>query len=297
MSTLKFVRTPTLDIGYLEAGPADGQAVVLLHGYPYDVHAFNEVVPLLTAAGLRTIVPYLRGYGPTQFVAAATARSGEQASIGQDLLDLLDALRLEKATVAGFDWGARAACIVAALWPGRVQGLVSCGGYQIQDISRAGEPMAIEQEHRLWYQYYFQTERGRLGLEKMRAELSRLLWKMWSPTWAFDDACFARTAASFENRDFVEVVIHSYRHRMGLAAGAPQYAALQARLAQLPVITVPSIVLHGADDDVFPPASSQQHQRFFSGPYERRVLPGIGHNPPQEAAGLFAKAVLDVARR
>jgi pimeloyl-ACP methyl ester carboxylesterase len=297
MAQLEQVRTPVLDIAYEHDGPAGGLPIVLLHGYPYDVRAFDEVVAILTGAGLRTIVPYLRGYGPTRFLSADTPRSGEQAAIGQDLLDLLDALQLTKAVLAGFDWGARAACIVSAMWPQRVCGLVSCAGYQIQDIARSKQPASPVQERRFWYQYYFHTERGRDGLAQNRYELGRLLWKLWSPTWEFDEETYRRTAASFANADFVDVVIHSYRHRMGNAAGDPRYAALQAQLTALPKIAVPSIVLHGAVDDVNPPAGSERHASFFTGSYDRHVLKNVGHNPPQEDPRSFAQAVLDVCKR
>ena len=290
------VRTPVLDVAYEHSGPAQGLPVVLLHGYPYDVRAFDDVVPVLNDAGLRTIVPYLRGYGGTRFLSPDTPRSGEQAALGQDLLELLDALNITQAGLAGFDWGSRAACVVAALWPQRVRGLVSCTAYQIQDIANSGKPADPEQERRFWYQYYFQTERGRNGLAANRAELGRLLWKLWSPTWPFDAAVFQRTAASFENPDFVDVVIHSYRHRMGNAPGDPRYAAIESQLARLPKISVPTIAVHGAVDDVNPVQNTQAHQRYFTGPYERRVFENIGHNPPQEAPLAFADAILDVCK-
>jgi pimeloyl-ACP methyl ester carboxylesterase len=290
------VRTPVLDVAYEHSGPAQGLPVVLLHGYPYDVRAFDDVVPVLNDAGLRTIVPYLRGYGGTRFLSPDTPRSGEQAALGQDLLELLDALNIAQAGLAGFDWGSRAACVVAALWPQRVRGLVSCTAYQIQDIANSGKPADPEQERRFWYQYYFQTKRGRNGLAANRAELGRLLWKLWSPTWPFDAAVFQRTAASFENPDFVDVVIHSYRHRMGNAPGDPRYAAIESQLARLPKISVPTIAVHGAVDDVNPVQNTQAHQRYFTGPYERRVFENIGHNPPQEAPLAFADAILDVCK-
>ena len=290
------VRTPVLDVAYEHSGPAQGLPVVLLHGYPYDVRAFDDVVPVLNDAGLRTIVPYLRGYGGTRFLSPDTPRSGEQAALGQDLLELLDALNIAQAGLAGFDWGSRAACVVAALWPQRVRGLVSCTAYQIQDIANSGKPADPEQERRFWYQYYFQTRRGRNGLAANRAELGRLLWKLWSPTWPFDAAVFQRTAASFENPDFVDVVIHSYRHRMGNAPGDPRYAAIESQLARLPKISVPTIAVHGAVDDVNPVQNTQGHQRYFTGPYERRVFENIGHNPPQEAPLAFADAILDVCK-
>ncbi len=297
MARLERVRTPVLEIAYEHERRPDGTPVVLLHGYPYDVRAFDEVVAILSGSGLRSIVPYLRGYGPTRFLSPETQRSGEQAAIGQDLLDLLDALNIPQAVLAGFDWGARAACIVAAVWPQRVRGLVTCAGYQIQDIARAKEPASPVQERRFWYQYYFHTERGRNGLARNRYDLGRLLWKLWSPTWEFDEETYRRSAVSFDNDDFVEVVIHSYRHRMGNAAGDPRHGALEARLATLPKIAVPTIALHGAVDDVNPPRGSEQHDRYFTGPYERRVLANVGHNPPQEAPAAFAQAVLDLCKR
>jgi pimeloyl-ACP methyl ester carboxylesterase len=297
LAQLEHVRTPVLDIAYEHDGPAGALPIILLHGYPYDVRAFDDVVAILAAAGLRTIVPYLRGYGPTRFLSADTPRSGEQASIGQDLFDLIGAKQIEQAVVAGFDWGARAACIVAAVWPERIRGLVTCAGYQIQDIARAKAPADPEQERRFWYQYYFHTERGRNGLAQRRYDLGRLLWKLWSPTWEFDEETYRRTAAAFENDDFVEVVIHSYRHRMGNAPGDPRYSTLQGRLAALPNIGVPTIVLHGAVDDVNPVQGSETHARHFSGHYERRVLGNVGHNPPQEAPRIFAQAVLDLCKQ
>jgi pimeloyl-ACP methyl ester carboxylesterase len=297
MHKVQHARTPVLDIAYEDNGPPGSLPVVLLHGFPYDIRAFDGVVPLINAAGFRTIVPYLRGYGPTRFLSPATMRSGEQAALGQDLLELLDALQVKQAVLAGFDWGGRAACVVAALWPERVQALVSCTGYQIQDIANSIKPVDPEQERRFWYQYYFHTERGRHGLAQMRGELGKLLWKQWSPTWDFDDATYLRTAASFDNPDFVDVVIHSYRHRAGNAAGDPRYADIESRLAKLPKITVPTIVIHGAVDEVNPAQKSKSHHRHFSGAYERRVFEQVGHNPPQEASKAFADAVLALCKR
>jgi pimeloyl-ACP methyl ester carboxylesterase len=294
---LAHVRTSVLDITYERDGPAEALPVVLLHGYPYDPRAFDAVVPIITAAGHRTVVPYVRGYGGTRFLSPDTPRSGEQAAMGQDLLELLDALNIQQAVLAGFDWGARAACVVSALWPERVRALVTCAGYQVQDISASEKPVEPEQERRFWYQYYFQTERGRRGLAQNRAELGRLLWKLWSPTWKFDEETYRRTAASFDNDDFVDVVIHSYRHRMRNAPGDPRYAAIEARLAALPKIRVPSMVIHGAVDDVNSADKSEGHQRFFTGYYERRVFENVGHNPPQEAPGGFAAAILDLLKR
>jgi pimeloyl-ACP methyl ester carboxylesterase len=296
LANLARVKTPVLDVAYEHSGPADAPAVVLLHGFPYDVRSFDEAGALINAAGFRTIVPYLRGYGATRFLSADTPRSGQQAALGQDLLELLDALRIDRAVLAGYDWGGRAACIVSALSPQRVTGLVSCAGYNIQDIPHSDQPADPEQEARYWYQYYFHTERGRRGLTAKRAELSRLLWKMWSPTWAFDDATFERTARSFDNDDFVDVAIHSYRHRYGNAAGDPRYETIEVQLAALPRIDVPAIALHGAADGVIPCQVSESHGKYFTASYQRRVLPNVGHNPPQEAPKEFAEAVLELCR-
>lgn len=288
------VLTPVLDVACEIGGPPGAPAVILLHGFPYDPRCFDEVVRLLAARGLRTVVPYVRGYGPTRFLAAATPRSGQQAAIAQDVLDLMDALGLERAILAGFDWGSRAGCIVAALYPQRVRALLSCSAYQVQDIARSVEPADPEQERRYWYQYYFNTERGRAGLATNRRALCRLLWQLWSPTWNFDEATFERTAASFDNPDFVDVCMSSYRHRYGNSPGDPRYASLEARLASAPTIGVPTIALHGSVDGVHPVADSAGHGRYFTGRYERRVLEGVGHNPAQESPAEFARAVLDL---
>ena len=293
---LKQTRAGVLEVAYEEAGPPDGTAVVLLHGFPYDIHAYDDVTPLLVADGCRVITPYLRGYGSTRFLAAETPRSGQQAALGHDLLALMDALRIPSAVLAGYDWGGRAACIVAALWPERARGLVSCGGYNIQDIASSGLPQLPEAEHRYWYQYYFHTERGRAGLARYRRELGKLLWQLWSPSWRFTDATYERTAASFDNPDFVDVVIHSYRHRYGLAAGDPDLEATEQRLAKRPHITVPTVVLHGDDNGVSPAQRSERDRALFDGPFERRVLPGVGHDVPQEAAREFADTVLSLVR-
>jgi pimeloyl-ACP methyl ester carboxylesterase len=290
------IRTPVLDIAYEASGPVDGLPVLLLHGFPYDVRSFDGVVARVNAAGFRTIVPWLRGYGSTQFLSGDTPRSGEQAALGQDLLELMDALRIQKAVLGGYDWGGRAACVVSALWPQRAAGLVSCTGYNIQDIANSRRPADPAQEARLWYQYYFHIERGRNGLTEKRREISRLLWKMWSPTWAFDDATFDRTAGSFDNADFVDVVIHSYRHRTGSVAGDPGYAAVEARLAAQPDIDVPCINLHGAADGVIPAQASEGHGKHFTAPYQRRVLENVGHNVPQEAPQAFADAILQLCK-
>ena len=294
MSPLKHIRAGVLDVGYYESGPVEGPPVFLMHGFPYDIHSYAAVAPMLAAAGCRVIVPYLRGYGPTRFLSTDTPRSGEQAALGADLLALMDALAIPRALLAGYDWGGRAACVVAALWPARCAGLVSFNSYNIQHIARAMEPDTPENEHRLWYQYYFHSERGRTGLERDRRAVARLLWKLWSPTWAFDDATFERTATAFDNPDFVEVVIHSYRHRFGLVTGDPAYADIERRLAAQPVISVPAITFDGADDGVRPPAAATAHAHRFSGARSHRVVPGVGHNMPQEAPRLFADAVLEL---
>lgn len=283
---MNHIRAGVLDVAYLEHGPPDGPPVILLHGFPYDVHAYAGVA----LPGCRVIIPYLRGYGPTRFVSPDTPRSGEQAVLAADLLALMDALGIGRAVLAGYDWGGRAACIMAALWPDRVAGLVTCTGYNIQNIAAAGQPVAAEQEHRLWYQYYLHGARGAAGLAQNRDGFCRLLWRLWSPSWPFDDTLFAHTAPSFANPDFVDVVVHSYRHRFGLVAGDPAVAGIEQRVAAQPMITVPTINLHGADDGVAPvPATG--HADKFSGPYERLVVLGVGHNVPQEAPGVFADAV------
>jgi pimeloyl-ACP methyl ester carboxylesterase len=296
MEPLRHVRAGVLDIAYFEQGPNAGPPVVLMHGFPYDIHSYQEVAPLLADAGCRVLVPYLRGYGGTRFVNASTLRSGEQAALGADLLAFLDGLGIERAVLAGYDWGGRAACVVAALWPERCAGLVSVNSYNIQNIAKAMEPEAPEKELRLWYQYYFHSERGHAGLEQNRGPLAKLLWNLWSPTWRFDDATFGQSAAAFDNSDFVEVVIHSYRHRYALVPGDPTYAGIEAKLAQQPVITVPSITLDGADDGVRPPADASVHAARFSALRDHRVLNGVGHNLPQEAPQEFAMAVLELVR-
>ena len=291
---LKRARTNVLEIAYEESGPETGFPVLLMHGFPYDPRAFDEVVPPLAAAGYRAIMPYLRGYGQTRFLQADTPRSGQQAALGHDLVELMDALGLPSAVLAGFDWGGRAACVAAALWPERVRGLVSANGYNIQDIAGSVVPASPQQEHRLWYQYYFHTERGRAGLQTNRRELCKLLWQLWSPNWKFDDATYARTADSFDNPDFVDVVIHSYRHRFGYAPGDPAYDIFERQLAERPPITVPTIVLHGEGDGIARSANSASQSRFFTGPYQHRLIPVIGHDVPQEAPKETAAALLEL---
>ena len=290
----KLVRTKTLEIAYEDSGPAAGSPVLLMHGFPYDPRAFDDVVPRLVAAGCRTIVPYLRGYGPTRFLSADTQRSGQQAAMGKDLLDLMDALNIPSATLAGFDWGGRGVCVAAALWPERVRGVVVANGYSIQDIAAAARPRPPQQEHRAWYQFYFHTERGRAGLAANRREFCKLLWRLWSPNWKFDDATYERTAASFDNPDFVDVVIHSYRHRYGYAPGDPDLEDIEQRLAALPPIAAPTIVLSGSGDGVARPAPAAGQARFFTGPVQHRTIPLIGHDVPQEAPAAFAEALLEL---
>jgi pimeloyl-ACP methyl ester carboxylesterase len=289
---IKHVRTSALDIAYEESG--GGTPVILLHGFPYDPRAFDGMLPLLP--GCRVIVPYLRGYGPTRFLASDTMRSGEQAALGNDLKEMMDALAIERAVLAGYDWGGRAACIVAALWPERVNGLVTGGGYNMHDVAGSTKPASAEQEHRYWYQYYFNTERGRAGLTANRRGIAKLLWRLWSPNWNFDDATFEASARSFDNPEFVDVVIHSYRVRYGYVPGDPALAAIEQQLAAQPKIAVPTIVLQGEDAGTSPPEASIAHAKFFTGPYQRRTLPRVGHNVPQEAPRETAQAVMELVR-
>src|SRR5579863_2707948 len=296
LEPLLSVEAGVLDIAYYEEGPADGPVAILLHGFPYDIHSYVDVVPMLASKGCRVIVPYLRGYGPTRFLDRATPRSGEQAAIGADLIALLDALSIKRAIFAGYDWGGRAACVGAALWPERCAGLVAVNGYLIQDIARAMTPAKPLQEAAYWYQYYFQLERGRAGLAANRQEIAGILWKQWSPNWQFDDATFARTAAAFDNPDFVDVVIHSYRHRYGLAEGDPNYAELERRLAALPVIAIPAITLDGDADGVAPARDGGAHAAKFANRRAHRVIPRAGHNLPQEEPEAFADAVMELIK-
>lgn len=291
---MKHVDAGVLNIAYMEEGISGGYPVLLLHGFPYDVHSFDEVTPLLVAAGCRVITPYLRGFGQTSFLSKQTSRSGQQAALAHDLLSFMDKLEIKSATLAGYDWGGRAACIVAALWPERVNGLVSCCGYNIQNIAESMKPQAIEDEYRHWYQYYFHCERGRVGLEKNRSEICKLLWQLWSPNWQFDDMTYKQTANSFNNPEFVDVVIHSYRHRYGLVLGDPSIEETERRLVAQPRITVPSVVLDGDCDGVMSLGGSEKHNVFFTAKYEHRVIPLVGHNLPQEAPNDFAEAVLSL---
>ncbi len=293
---IRSIRTPTLEIGYAQHGPAAGPPVILLHGFPDDIHAYDGCALPLAADGMRVLVPYLRGYGPTRFLSDATPRSGEQAALGADLRDFMDALGIERAILGGYDWGGRAACIVSALWPQRSRGLVTVGGYNIQNIATALRPAPANQEFRHWYQWYFNTERGIAGLTANRRDICRLLWQLWSPNWHFDDATYHRSADSFDNPDFVAVVIQSYRHRHQNAPGDPALADIEAALARQPAITVPTICLHGAEDGVGPAAGSETAHRHFTDHYERRVIPVAGHFLTNEAPDAFTQAVRDLAR-
>jgi pimeloyl-ACP methyl ester carboxylesterase len=294
---LRQVDAGLLNVSYAELGPADGGAVILLHGWPYDIHAFAEVAPLLAAKGHRVIVPYVRGYGPTRFLSPDSFRNGQPAAVAQDLVDLMDALNIEGAVLAGFDWGARTADIVAALWPERVKGLVSVSGYLISGQDAGRQPLPPEAEHQWWYQFYFATERGRLGYDRNRREFARLIWKTASPKWDFDDATFERSATAFDNPDHVAIVIHNYRWRLGIAEGEARYADIDRRLAASPTIGVPTITIEG-DANGAPHAPPAAYASKFSGKYEHRTITGgIGHNLPQEAPAAFALAVLDLAAR
>ncbi|MET0462142.1 MAG: alpha/beta hydrolase [Chitinophagaceae bacterium] len=295
LEPLRFINAGVLNIAYYESGPADGPVALLMHGFPYDAHSYVDVVPLLAAKGMRVIVPYLRGFGATTFLDKQTMRSGEQAAVGMDLMELMTALKIDKAVLAGYDWGGRAACVAAALFPQRCAGLVCVNSYLIQDIANAQQPVLPEHEVPLWYQYYFHQERGRQGLEKYRAEIAKTLWKQWSPHWDFDDATFQRTAAAFRNPDYVDVVIHSYRHRFGLVKGDAQYEAIQQKLSSLPKITVPSITIDGDGDGVVAATNGEATAKFFTASREHIVIPRVGHNLPQEAPEAFAEAVAKLA--
>jgi pimeloyl-ACP methyl ester carboxylesterase len=291
---LKQIDAGLLNVGYAEAGPADGRAVILLHGWPYDIHAFVDVAPLLASVGYRVIIPYLRGYGTTRFLSPETFRNGQPSALGVDVIGLMDALKIEEAILAGFDWGARTVNIVAALWPERCKAMVSVSGYLIGSQAAGRIPLPPKAELEWWYQFYFATERGRAGYDKYRHDFSKLIWQLGSPKWGFDDATFDRSAASFDNPDHVSIVIHNYRWRLGLAEGEPKYADLDKRLAELPVITVPSITLEG-DSNGAPHPDPSAYARKFSGKYAHRTLEGgIGHNLPQEAPQAFAEAVIEV---
>jgi pimeloyl-ACP methyl ester carboxylesterase len=291
------VRTNTLNIAYLESGPSDGLPVILLHGWPSDVHDWDGVVPSLTTHGFRILVPWLRGFGPTSFRDPSTPRSGQQAALGADLRDFMDALGIAAAILVGYDWGGRAACVVSALWPERVMGLVSINGYNIQNIAIANRPATAEQEWRYWSQWYLHTERGVAGLTQDRRAMARLLWRLWSPNWQFAEATFDATASSFDNPDFVPVSIQSYRHRYGNSAGDPVHEGLERRLLSQPAIGVPTIVLHGACDGVVPPTASEDAHQHFASFYERHVIPVAGHFLSRETPDVVVQAVCALARQ
>ena len=288
------VRTPVLEIAYEAYGEPQGFPIVLLHGFPDDVRAWDGVAPALVTAGHRVLVPYLRGYGPTRFLDPAAPRMAQQAAIGQDLLDFMDALALPSVALAGYDWGGRAACIAALVAPERVRALVTIGGYNVQNTVAPPRPAPAVEERAYWYQWYFNTERGRRGLEQNRREISRFLWQEWSPTWRFDDATFDRTAPSFDNPDFVEVVIHSYRHRHGNAPGDPRFDVMERRLAERPPITVPSVALWGGDDGVDPTRRSERHMSLFPAGTERRIVAGVGHFMPREQPAAVVEAMREL---
>jgi pimeloyl-ACP methyl ester carboxylesterase len=293
-AAVKQTDTDLLSVGYAESGPADGPAVILLHGWPYDIHSYAEVTPLLAAAGYRVIVPYLRGYGPTRFLSDATLRNGQQSVFAVDAIALMDALGIGEAIIGGFDWGGRAADVMAALWPERCKAIVSVSGYLIGSQAAGQAPLPPQAELAWWYQFYFATERGRAGYDKYRREFSKLIWQLASPRWTFDDATFARSAAAFDNPDHVAIVIHNYRWRLGVATGEPRYDDLERRLADAPAIAVPAITLEG-DANGAPHPDAHAYAGKFSGKYEHRVIEGgVGHNLPQEAPRAFAQAVVDV---
>ncbi|MFI8523007.1 alpha/beta fold hydrolase [Promicromonospora sukumoe] len=295
---IKQVRAGELDVGYAELGPVHGAPVVLLHGWPYDIHSYAEVAPLLAARGYRVIVPYLRGHGSTTFLSPDTFRNAQQVVVARDVVALLDALRIERAVLAGYDWGSRTADIVAALWPERVKALVSVTGYLITNRAANQAPIDPVREWAWWYQYYFATERGRLGLqdEHYRKELARVVWTFSSPTWRFDDATFDRTAAAFTNPDYAAIVLHNYRWRLGLVDGDPRFDEVEARLAAGPRIGVPTVTVDGERDPFTPPGEGAGYRDMFTGPYDHRTFRGVGHNVPQEAPAAFARAVVDADR-
>ncbi len=293
---LRQVKAGALNVSYVEEGPADGPAVMLLHGWPYDIHSFVDVTPVLTSAGYRVIVPFLRGYGPTRFLSSSTVRNGQPAALASDVVDLMDTLKIESATLAGYDWGGRSADIVAAVWPERCRALVAVSGYLIGSQEAGLAPLPPPAELRWWYQYYFATERGRRGYDKYRHDFAKLIWQIASPKWNFDQATFDRSAAAFDNPDHVDIVIHNYRWRLGLAQGESRYDELERRLAAFPTIGVPTITLEGDANGASHPEPSAYAQKF-TGKYQHRNLNGgIGHNLPQEAPQAFAQAILDVVK-
>ncbi|EJL37689.1 putative hydrolase or acyltransferase of alpha/beta superfamily [Caulobacter sp. AP07] len=293
---LKQIDAGELNIGYVDTGPADGPVVILLHGWPYDIHSYVEVAPLLAAKGYRVIVPHLRGHGTTRFLSADTFRNGQQSVVALDIIALMDALKIERAILGGYDWGARTADIIAALWPERCKALVSVSGYLINNLERNKLPLSPKAEWGWWYQYYFATERGRAGYTANRKDFARLIWRNVSPKWAFDDATFDRTAASFDNPDYIAIVIHNYRWRLSVEPGDPRHDDLEKRLAAGPVITVPTITLDGDSDGVAPATDGAAYAKMFSGKRTHRIVAGAGHNLPQEAPAAFVQAILDVDR-
>ena len=295
LGALKQVKAGLLNVAFAGAGPPDGPPVILLHGWPYDIHAFDEVAAILSAKGHRVVIPYLRGYGPTRFLSAATIRNGQPAALATDVIKLMDALEIDRALIGGFDWGGRTADIIAALWPERVKALVAVSGYLIGSQAAGAQPLPPPAEYQWWYQFYFATERGRLGYEKNRHDFNKLIWKLASPQWQFDDATYERSAASFDNPDHVAIVIHNYRWRMGLADGEARYDAIEQKLAKAPTVSVPTITMEG-DANGAPHPRADAYRGKFTGQYEHRTIGGgIGHNLPQEAPRAFAQAVLDLA--
>ena len=295
IADLKQIKAGDLNVSYFESGPIDGVPVILLHGFPYDIHSYLEVVPVLSNARCRVIVPYLRGYGKTSFLAKKTLRSGQQAALGYDLLNLMNSIKIDKAILAGYDWGGRAACVVAALYPERCLGLISCNGYNIQDIKNSSKPSNPNTEQKLWYQYFFHSERGRLGLINKRHDFIKYLWQTWSPSWNFNDEIYGLSKSSFDNSDFVDVVVHSYKHRFGIVAGDPKFDLIEKDLSKQPKISVPSITIDGETDGVSELSNISKIKQKFSAHIRHQILPNIGHNVPQEDPKNFSRAVLELA--
>ena len=295
IADLKQIKAGDLNVSYFESGPIDGVPVILLHGFPYDIHSYLEVVPVLSNARCRVIVPYLRGYGKTSFLAKKTLRSGQQAALGYDLLNLMNSIKIDKAILAGYDWGGRAACVVAALYPERCLGLISCNGYNIQDIKNSSKPSNPNTEQKLWYQYFFHSERGRLGLINKRHDFIKYLWRTWSPSWDFNDEIYGLSKNSFDNSDFVDVVVHSYKHRFGIVAGDPKFDLIEKDLSKQPTISVPSITIDGETDGVSGLSNITKIKQKFSSHVRHQILPNTGHNVPQEDPKNFSKAVLELA--